>query len=205
MEKNEILEKWAPSVEAVEHYLKEWEENDEYNLPDKALLKLFRETYPANTDLNEIIIKCAAINTIYSTHIFNIHDVAKHILDLKIDHELKNDIPEDKVLDFVDKLAKVEIGDKKFYYYSFATKYCSFTNPDVYPIYDSYVEKVLVYYRDHNMIDTFETKNLKEYKEFCNILQKFKKRYHLEQYNAKQIDQYLWLMGKEAFPKTYKK
>ena len=46
----------------------------------------------------------------------------------------------------VNDIAKVNINGKEKYFYSFATKYCSHHYPTVFPIYDSYVEKVLLHF-----------------------------------------------------------
>lgn len=45
--------------------------------------------------------------------------------------------------DLIEKIANVEIGGKRRRNYSFATKYCNFHRPNVYPIYDSLVVGVL--------------------------------------------------------------
>jgi hypothetical protein len=84
-------------------------------------------------------------------------------------------------------------------FYSFATKYCSFHNPDLYPIYDSNVVKVLKYYRKNDTNFTFKSADLKEngYEKFYDIMTQFNKRYKLEQFSAKEIDEYLWQRGRE--------
>jgi hypothetical protein len=45
----------------------------------------------------------------------------------------------------------------------------------------------------------------KDYVKFKRILIDFKEFYSLEKYKLKQIDQYIWQLGKEYFPKNYKK
>ena len=46
---------------------------------------------------------------------------------------------------------------------------------------------------------------LKNYSQFKNILIQFKKFYGIDEYNLKDIDRYIWQLGKEYFPKNYKK
>ena len=87
----------------------------------------------------------------------------------------------------------------------FATKYCSHHNPLEYPIYDSYVDKVLRYFRDTDGFCDFESDDLKQYDKFKQIVLAFRTYYHLEQYTLKEIDQYLWQLGKDYFPKNYSK
>ncbi len=88
--------------------------------------------------------------------------------------------------------------------YSFATKYCSHHNPIEYPIYDSYVEKVLKYFRKKDKFAVFKNADLKDYQQFKKILLTFRSYYGLEEFNLKEIDQYMWQLGKEYFPKKYK-
>ena len=45
---------------------------------------------------------------------------------------------------------------------------------------------------------------LKDYVKFKNILIEFKKFYDIDEYNLRDIDKYLWIAGKEYFPKKYK-
>ena len=71
----------------------------------------------------------------------------------------------------VNDIAHVEVNGKDHFFYSFATKYCSHHQPGRYAIYDSYVEKVLLSMN----------------------------RFRLMQYNIKQLDQYLWQLGKWYF------
>ena len=90
-------------------------------------------------------------------------------------------------------------------FYSFSTKYCSHHKPLDYPIYDSYVEKVLCYFRDRDGFDKFKTLELKDYEKFIGILIEFRSFYGLDRYNLKEIDKYMWQLGREYFPKNYGK
>ena len=157
------------------------------------------KTYPLNNDLDDVLIKVCALNDFYSTNIFSPFTVAKHILALKIDNSLAKDD-----LEIVNKIANVKMnGEKSINFYSFATKYCSHHKPTVYPIYDSYVEKMLVYFKKKNSFFDFARQDLRLYVKFRDILMKFREYYDLQQFNLKQIDQYLWQAGKKYFPKKY--
>ena len=70
------------------------------------------------------MIKASVLNDFYSTNIFSIFDIAKHIVSLNIDERLKKG---DEQL--VSEIGHIEIKEKKRYFYSFATKYCSHHNP----------------------------------------------------------------------------
>ena len=187
-----------PSVEEVEHWLMKWNELEDYVAQERAIDKLFLGEFNSNEDLQNILIKCSVLNDFYSTNIFKIYPVAKHILSLHIDKRLKEG---DATL--VDDIARIEVGGKEKNFYSFASKYCSHHFQKEFPIYDSYVHKVLVYFRRVDGFASFEDADLKNYPKFKAVLIKFRSFYHLEQFDLKQLDQYLWQFGKAHFPKTY--
>ena len=83
----------TPCKEEVQRYLDKWDNLGNYVIQEEALDKLYRETYPKNNEIHEIIIKASALNDFYSTNIFSIYPVAKHILDLNIDESLKESDP----------------------------------------------------------------------------------------------------------------
>ena len=49
----------------------------------------------------------------------------------------------------------------------------------------------------------FKNEDLKEYAKFKEILLKFQKIYGIEKYSLKQLDRYIWLLGKNKFPNKY--
>ena len=188
-----------PSKAEVKKYLERWDSLENYVLQESALHKLFFETYPNNTDINDILIKASSLNDFYSTNIFKIFPVAKHILELDIDNRLKEN---DTTL--VNDIAKIEIEGKEWNFYSFATKYCSHHKPEDFPIYDNFVERCLMYFRKKDKFTKFLKEDLKTYTEFKHILQNFKQYYHIDDFNLKDIDRYLWQLGKDYFPKKYR-
>ena len=185
-----------PSKEEVQKYLKRWKTLENYVLQEKSLDKLFFDVLPENKEIEDILIKCSTLNDFYSTNIFSIYPVAKHILSLNIDKRLKQGD-----LTLIEDMAYIEELDKRFY--SFASKYCSHHKPYTYPIYDSYVEKVLMYFKRKDKFAVFKKADLKDYHKFHEVLMKFIEFYNLEEYNIKQIDQYLWQLGKKYYKKKY--
>ena len=190
----DILKGHVPSPQEVAEYEQKWNTLADYVNQENALNKLFFELCPENKDMSDILIKCSSLNDFYSTNIFKVHNVAKHFLNQNIDERLAMGD-----LNLVMDLANVEINGKKFFFYSFATKYCSHHRPDMYPIYDSYVNKLLKYFRNRDGFMAFKEANLKEYISYYNIIQSFKSFYGLQAFSVKQIDKYLWQLGKEAF------
>ena len=187
-----------PTNGEIEKYLDKWNFLENYVLQENSLDKLFHKTYPKNNDMDDVLIKVCALNDFYSTNIFSPFNVAKHIVSLDIDKKLENGD-----LDLVNKIAHMTIKEKEMNFYSFASKYCSHHFDKKYPIFDSYVEKVLKYLRKEDNFYVFENSDLKNYEKFYNILLEFRKFYKLEKYNLKEIDKYLWQAGKDYFPKKY--
>ena len=178
--------------------MKSWKDLKNYKLQEDALDKLFFELLPSNEEISDILLKVATLNDFYSTNIFSVYPVAEHILSLKIDERLRQG---DVTL--VNEIQNVTINGVTRKFYSFSTKYCSHHNPKEYPIYDSYVEKVLKYFRKTDKFSKFKNSDLKDYQKFKNIIIAFREYYGLEEFNLKEIDQYLWQLGKEYFPNKY--
>ena len=188
----------TPTKSEVEKYLTRWDTLENYVLQEKSLDRLFFDAYPQNNNITDILIKCSCLNDFYSTNIFSVFPVAKHILKLNIDERLKQGDTK-----LVNEIAKLNINGKVKNFYSFATKYCSHHFPECYPIYDSFVEKVLIYFRKRDNFIPFKNEDLKNFTNFKNILLEFKKYYKLDEFSLKDIDRYLWQLGKDYFPKTY--
>jgi len=189
-----------PDPVLIDSYLKKWDTLENYMLQEKSLGLLFNELCLGNKKLEHVLLKVTALNQFYSTNIFDTYSVAKHILKLDIDQRLQN---HDHFL--VNELALITIKGKKKNFYSFASKYCSHHIPETFPIYDSFVEKMLFYYADEDSFASFTKTDLKQYGNFVQIIMAFQKFYGLEKFSLKQIDVFLWLAGKEMFPRIYSK
>ena len=188
-----------PTPQAVTDYQLSWDALDDYREQERALNRLFFTLAPENKDLADILLKVTTLNQFYSTNIFSIYPVAKHIQSLRIDDRLAAG---DCTL--VDEIQVVRLKEKTKHFYSFASKYCSHHNPEAFPIYDSYVDEVLRYFRDVDGFTIFHTSELKDYSRFKEVLLAFRSFYGLEQFTLKEIDKYIWQLGKKYFPKTYK-
>lgn len=188
-----------PSKTEVENYLTLWDSLKNYTFQESSLRKLFSKTYPLNNDLDDVLIKVCSLNDFYSTNIFSPFTVAEHIVALKIDDKLSRGD-----LTIVNKIADVKMnGGRHINFYSFATKYCSHHKPTVYPIYDSFLEKMLMYCKKKDKFYKFSKQELKSFTKYKNILLEFRKYYGLESFDLKQIDKYLWQAGKRYFPRKY--
>ena len=189
-----------PTPKEVRHYLTKWDTLPNYKAQEDALHLLFREIYPDNTDLRHVLLKCSMLNDFYGTNIYGVYPMAKHIIALSIDERLRQGDPQ-----LVDDIASghgiKHSSGKERQLFSFATKYCSHHNPEDYPIYDSYVEQLLLFFRKKDGFADFRNADLRDFPLFKQIILQFRAYYGLEQFSVKQIDQYLWQLGKDKFPK----
>ena len=190
----------TPTSDEVNNWLKKWDSSLNYTTQEEAINELFQGHYNSNKSLKNIIIKCSVLNDFYSTNIFKVYPVARHILELDIDDRLKNGD-----ISLVNEIANNKISGKEKNFYSFASKYCSHHNQEEYPIYDYYVDQMLRHFRNVDVFFDFDNNDLKNYEKFKNILLKFREFYKLEKFSLKDLDRYLWQAGKEYYPKNYNK
>jgi hypothetical protein len=171
--------------------------DEENKIIEEVLGELFRQ-YPRNTDPAHVLLKVTTLNDLYSTQIPRYSEriptlwqVVDHIVSLKIDPAL--DLGS---LDLAYNIAKIEIPNKGIHYnYSFATKYCSWHKPEVYPIYDACVDEYLWHLRNQGWIDRFERQSLKVYPKLKEIVTKFRDSFGPGKFTFKEIDKFLFLEG----------
>lgn len=194
MKKKDLPIGYKPSVKDAQWFLDYWMQLPNYSNQENALEKLFNDLCPENNTIEDVLIKCSSLNDFYSTNIFDIHTIAQHILSLRIDGRLKQGD-----LSLVDDISHVEKGNIAHTFYSFATKYCSHHQPLKFAIYDSYVEKVLVSLNKRDGFSSFKNDELRIYSVFMKAIEDFRQYYGLMRFDIKQIDQYLWQLGKWYF------
>lgn len=194
MKKKDLPINYTPSSKDAERVLYYLEQQHKYILHEKSLYRLFRNLCPHNNRIEDIMIKSSTLNDLYNTNIIDIHAMAEHILDLHIDEKLKNGD-----YSLVKDISEIEINGKKRCFYSFATKYCSLHQPTLFAIYDSYVEKVLMSVNKRIPYTNEKRKGLRKYDSFMSVILSFQTRFGLTQLSLKDLDQYLWQLGKWHF------
>lgn len=202
-----------PSVEEVRRYLRLWDELENYKEQENALNVLFTG-HPENMEKEYVLLKVVALNHFYSTNIFNVYAVAKHIVGIR-DFDARLQAGK---LSIVEELRDKNKNGTGRDLYSFATKYCSHHVPSVFPIYDRYVHKVLDYFQrkyeflgkgvtltryNKNVQDKEDVPLRRDYSTFKKTIESFQREFNLQQFGLKEIDQYLWQLGKDWFPNQY--
>ena len=169
--------------------------NNEYGVYDDVLNRLYKNA--DNADYDNVFCRVGLLDLIYNTGIqrFNkggIDVVTRHINNI---HAEIDDLKKAKSIDYkaFDKLRMVEYKDANYVLGeerripSFASKFLSFTRPDLYPIMDSVVKKAI------------GASENAEYESFCDCLANFRseKIEPLQKhYSLKDIDKFLWMCGK---------
>ncbi len=185
----------TPTVELVLNECRNFDNAPWSQLGDKALKEVL-EHFPRNIDASHVLVKVLVLNKLYSTRVLDndVESLARHITGLGIDKLL-----EQGALDAVEHIYTCPSLEKK--YYSFATKFCSWHNPNAYPIYDSYVVKCLWSYMKQETsakpepFKAFSLQSLWTYDRFVATVTAFRDRYALNCLTFRQIDKFLWFTG----------
>jgi len=182
-----------PSPAQVKECLKYWETESQFVAQEKALNLILTE-YPHNTNEQEILLKVSVLNSFYSAGLMNnrLHEMAKHILSLKIDEAL---LEGDGSI--VDEIADITYEDgTSTNQKSFASKYCAIHQNDKFAIRDGLVCDVLRYFRDTDGFATFGDPTKCSYVKFKEIVEQFIDFYGLGKFNFRQVDRYMWVLAK---------
>jgi hypothetical protein len=164
-----------PTTALVQSYVQKWDTLEKYVFQEASLALLFQRLCPRNSEMAHVLLKVSALNDFYSTNIYDTHTVARHIVTLNVDERITRGD-----LSLVNQMALVAVGwNKNRNFYSFASKYCNHHNPDAFPIFDSYVEKMLLHFRKRDQFSKFRASELKQYSRFVEIIRVFQKHYSL--------------------------
>ena len=179
----------APSAGRVKAACEQFQR--EYELSEQALSELFRQ-YPGNHDPRHVLLKVIAVNTLHHAMIFDVEAVARHIQEHReeIDAALAAGSPE-----IVHRIAAISIHGRKYNFFSFATKFCSWHNPEAYPVYDAHVDHYLWTLQKQNHFTSFLHPDLWNYPKFVGVMAAFREFHGLNAFSFKQIDNFLSLEG----------
>jgi hypothetical protein len=119
--------------------------------------------------------------------------MARHIVTLQgLDDQMRDVAPE-----AVHRIATLTIGEKSFWFLSFASKYCSWQNPASYPIFDSNVVAYLWDHQKQDGIPHFFKQDLWDYLKFVEIVRAFRAASGMDDVRFKEFDKYMYLKGGE--------
>lgn len=178
-----------PTAEAVRAAAERFSRDPRYGPAERALSKTFSR-FPENNSLEDVLTKVVLLNSLYSTNIYAVTEMAEHICVLGIDPELAAGAPA-----IVEAIASLEASGRR--HYSFATKYCAWHRPELYPIYDNLVDRLLWRYQRHYRFAAFAQEDLRDYGHYVEVIHAFRRHFDLEGITLNQLDKYLWYSAKE--------
>jgi len=187
-----------PTEEMVEAACKEFDQGDDV-LIEGALTDLFRQ-HPDNGNHHQVLVKVLTLNELYSTRL---HRYSPHptIMEMAA-HIFRNHAEIDRALACGDSEAVEIIARRQAPGYrrclSFASKYASWHKSELYPIYDSRVEKYVDTFlkSQPRFAEFFHTgEDDWKYAEFRRLISLFREAYGLTRFTFKQLDKFLFLEG----------
>jgi hypothetical protein len=180
-----------PTEENIEAALDLWALQKEFIEIDKCIKEVF-ERYPRHDELGPVLIKLSILNSCYYAGLMDVPAFASSIVEKAAAGNLSRFSSGDPKL--VEKTAKAK---RRFIVP--ASKYCHFSYPDKYPMYDAIAVvtiKVINGQRRKNtplgIINSEIESSYEKWKVAVDTLcSKIKNR----KFSYKEIDQYLWLSG----------
>lgn len=176
----------------LKKYLDTFADQEMYFLNDKRILELFAAN-PTNTDMENIRMKVSAINDEeFRLHI-NPDDMVRHILSLNIDDRLKKGD-----LTVVEDIANMTSDGKPHNLLHFASAYCNFHRPEIYPIYaEQYFDFYKGYIKNYSL--PLDSDKIHIYPVFCAALKDLVERLgQTGKMNYLQIRKFGWLYAEKV-------
>ncbi len=209
-----------PDKDLISSFLNQWETLIQLKYPDEMLSAIFRDNnqprvFQEKTDEKN---KCEYLNYFYGTGLYkkDIDLISKHTSEHHKD--LEKWLLEGSAKAVVSITTCIKQTDRNKYVYSFATKYCSFSNPLAYPIYDrnlkfvceecnKQIQSVKLQSINHDFSpwneSDDETKYV-NYKAFLFALLDYINYKTEMDISIRQLDKVLWLwMDKQLNPQRY--
>lgn len=173
--------------ESLKKYLAIFVDQEMYFVSDLRNLELFEKS-PLNTNADDIRTKISAINDDEIRKQTLMEDMTTHILNLRIDNRLKQGD-----LTLVGDIANITAHGKAYQVLHFASVYCNYHKPDVYPIYS---EQHFAFYRQY--LKTFalplDAEKLNTYQVFAAALNDLLTRTNLNgKINYLHVRKFGWL------------
>ncbi|HEX4134033.1 MAG TPA: hypothetical protein VHY84_05370 [Bryobacteraceae bacterium] len=163
---------------------------DQENSLDEEALGLLFSQFPGNKALPEVLLKVIALNKLYGAGVRDPHisAVARHIAGIAgLDALLQQGSP-----DAAERI--IDCKEVKRNYFSFASKYCSWHNPDAFAIYSSEIDACLWRYREQDNFTKYRRGSY-DYREFLRIMNAFRNHYGLTSIGFKDLDKFLLAHG----------
>ena len=190
-------------VEFLRCCQKKFNEINSVGINDHFMNQVFKD-HPSHRRLNDVVLKIIVTAKVYGATVYDHLKMAQHICSLK---NLKSMISDGEgttveAVRFGHGIVKKKTG-KEIDFYSFATKYCHWSNPNCYPMYDQYVQRAVREIRERTSYDFAKGDFFKDYIAFRGQLDMLKfiiispfYRKSSWGYGYKELDEALWVYGR---------
>lgn len=163
-----------------------FERTADYPIGDRALRSLFT-AYPGNRTLETVLLKVAALNALYRTQLLDVYGMGAHIVECRLDPYLETGRRE--AVGLVRQFRKRD-------FYSFATKYCHWNRPAIYPMYDRFVVAALQWLNAKlGLREKLTWEHCRDYDFFAQAVDDCRNTLGLGWRGYKRLDQGLWILG----------
>lgn len=170
----------------LKKYFEIFKGQEGYLIRDIGNLEFFKRN-PRNETIEDVQLKVSAINNKELNDLAGMEEMVEHICGLKIDNRLAaND------LSVVEDIATVKIRGNAYHMLSFASEYCNYHKPDVYPIYSEEHLELYQRYVEENKLNV-KAEDLKKYEVFKTVLDDVLARYELKgKMNYLEVRKFGW-------------
>jgi len=182
--------------ETLKKYLDTFSRQEMYFLSDNRNLELF-QTIPLNTTTDHILTKVSAINDPDVSNHGIINDMVAHILNLAIDERLKKGD-----LSVVEDIATATFQGHAYHLLHFASVYCNFHRPEVFPIFsDQHLAFYKKYIKENHL--PLDPEKMDTYDVFSKALNDLLKRLDLTgKMNYLHIRKFGWLYAESVLKES---
>lgn len=173
---------------------------ESFDLPARLIAGVVKR-FPRNDSFEPVYEKTVLINTLYSTVVYDTLNMAKHIVSRNIDLKLMSaDLSVIGDMRAGHGIRSNRGLNKEIDFYSFSTKYAAFHRPDVFPLFDNYVMRLLSQFnKSYEFTEKFSYEALRDYERFKKTVDKFSEFVNMESFLYEKFDHALWLYGKYIF------
>jgi hypothetical protein len=181
---------------SLKKYFNIFEGQEMYFVNDVRNLELFAST-PQNLTEEDIRTKVSAINDSELRHLYIQDAMIAHIHKLNIDDRLnRND------LSLVEDIATITASGKPHHVLHFASVYCNYHKPDIFPIYsDQHLDFYKAYIANHNL--PLDPDKLDTYNVFSGALNDLVERWGLTgKMNYLHIRKFGWLYAESVLKES---
>ncbi len=177
----EILRKYWDKFSAEEGFF----ESDHRNL------RFFQEN-PHNTDHETISLKISDVNDQELAHANAELVMANHIQSLTIDEALSKGEAE-----IVPRIAHLRFQGEKRNFLSFASRYCNYHRPEIYPIYDAISRQLLEIFIKGFSYSKIKPAEIEDYTRFKPAMENLMHSLELPVKHFQELDSFFWCHSRE--------